>query len=280
MKIGELVKSHIEKIFHYCETFDQEELERLMGKEYSKKTFNINYPFCKDLSLISDKELVRFWKYDYNVNGKVIRVCSQWVIGNKKYFLNYLLSKKIISDKENLNFKEIVQHTPEIKTPGSIIINTPKDDYANLTDINVELRNEALEMSKNYELFYGVEKSIRMLVVEVMRSNYGENWWESKVDYRVKENVARNLEYELDTPHTKRSEHKIDYATFGDLRKIINTNWNVFESKFKRSLKSVNDVMIDLNRIRVPIAHCTPMASKEIKRLEIRVDDWFDLLKK
>jgi hypothetical protein len=37
--------------------------------------------------------------------------------------------------------------------------------------------------------------------------------------------------------------------------------------------------MIDLNRLRVSIAHCTPLAKKEINRLEIRIDDWFDLLK-
>ena len=47
---------------------------------------------------------------------------------------------------------------------------------------------------------------------------------------------------------------------------------------FNRNLISVNEVMVDLNRLRVPIAHCTPLVAKEIKRLEIRIDDWYDLL--
>lgn len=34
-----------------------------------------------------------------------------------------------------------------------------------------------------------------------------------------------------------------------------------------------------LNRLRVPIAHCTPLADKEIKRLDIRIDDWFVISK-
>jgi len=40
----------------------------------------------------------------------------------------------------------------------------------------------------------------------------------------------------------------------------------------------VNETLIDLNRLRVPIAHCTPLAKKEVKRLELRIEDWYDLL--
>ena len=48
---------------------------------------------------------------------------------------------------------------------------------------------------------------------------------------------------------------------------------------FNIKLKSVNEVMIDLNRLIVSIGHSTPLAKKEINRLAIRIDDWYDLLK-
>ncbi|OBX24544.1 hypothetical protein A9996_14820 [Gelidibacter algens] len=154
----------------------------------------------------------------------------------------------------------------------------PESRHTLLDYFDQELKTEAYEMRNCYELFYCLERSIRELVKSTMRDFYGSDWW-TKVEYRVKENVKNNLDYELDTTHTKRSDNEIDYTTFGDLRKIINSNWTIFEEKFERNLSSVNEVMIDLNRIRVSIAHCTPLAQKEIKRLEIRIDDWFGLLK-
>ena len=59
-----------------------------------------------------------------------------------------------------------------------------------------------------------------------------------KNDDRVYKIVSTNLDYELDTSHTKRSKDFIDYTTFGDLRKIINSNWNIFKSRFN-SLQEV-----------------------------------------
>jgi len=50
MTIGELVRAHIKKIFHYCDTVDHEELARLMDEAYSKKKFGIYYPFCTEVS--------------------------------------------------------------------------------------------------------------------------------------------------------------------------------------------------------------------------------------
>ncbi|WP_051238720.1 Swt1 family HEPN domain-containing protein [Gaetbulibacter saemankumensis] len=183
-----------------------------------------------------------------------------------------------------------------LKTYKRFLLNKPKrrgdrsnkvsDRQKTVKQINNNLGNyfdeslklEASSMRYSYELFYCLERSIRQLVKTTLEEEYGENWWR-KIDLRVKENVKNNIEYELDTSHTKRSDQKIDYTTFGDLRKIINTHWNVFGNKFNRNLNSVNEVMIDLNRLRVSIAHCTPLAEKEITRLEIRVDDWFNLLK-
>ena len=51
------------------------------------------------------------------------------------------------------------------------------------------LRNEAADMSKHYELFYCLEKSIRKLVAETLQAQHGENWWDSCVPQAIKENA-------------------------------------------------------------------------------------------
>lgn len=82
---------------------------------------------------------------------------------------------------------------------------------------------------------------------------------------------------EADTGYTRRSEDKIDYTTFGELRQIVKLNWDAFSDKF-RSINAFNNIMITLNTLRVPIAHCTPFAEDEIIRLELTVKDWFRLI--
>ena len=251
MKIGELVKNYIPHILNYCTSTDFRELERLCHKGYSKDTFDINYPFCVKIDDdIMNDESNRFWKQSFQVNRLEYRI-----IDKNKYEELY---QKVVYLPTN----KFSRNVSSVSAPFSS---------------QNKLEVEAMEMSGLYRKFYYLERSIRILIEEVMHESFGDNWWQ-RIDSRVKRNVGNNLDYELDTSHTKRSERRIDYTTFGDLRKIINTHWDVFSVKFKRNLTSVNEVLIDLNCLRVPIAHCSPFVKKEVKCLEIRLDDWNELL--
>lgn len=298
MLIGKLVKDHVKKIFLYCETVDRDELFRLMDKEYSKRIFNIGYPFCKELSLLSEKELVRFWKTDYEVRNKNIRVCSQWVITSKDLFLNYLLSKRIITEQEFIHYQKIVQKKSQIRYISNNLKST-KDDHevpkkkeiVRSNDIlesrsidevfnhfNAKLSEQASLMSEHYKLFYSLERSIRDMISEVMTKEYGKDWWYEKVDRRVRESVIRKIKDEQGTLFTKQSERPIDYALFSELGYIMTYNWDLFSNKFMKDQKVLIRIMTDLNKLRIPIAHCNPFNKKEKELFYLTVGYWFDLL--
>ncbi len=139
-------------------------------------------------------------------------------------------------------------------------------------------RNEGKKMSEHYEVFYCLEKSIRRLVLELMKEMYSENWWDDKVDEEIKKNVDRNIQKEEDSGFTVRSDEKIDYTTFGELSQIVVKNWPAFENIFKKGHKSFQRITNNLNQLRGPIAHCCPLADDEIVRLELTVKDWFRLM--
>lgn len=298
MLIGELVKDHIYKIFQYCETEDRDELFQLMDKEYSKRMFNINFPFCKKVELIiEDGEYVRFWKKDFKVRNKTLRVSSQWVIGNKDLFLDYLLSKKIINEERFLHYQKVVQKNSapishEILMKKEIDQNkfTRQSDILDeeivakrisqresiLLKFDSKIRLEAAEMSQNYELLYCLEKSIRNLVLEVMANKYGFEWWEKKVKFEIKEKVKYNQKNELNTGHTQLSENEIDYTTFGDLRQIIESNWEDFSGLLKNKF-AFNRIMYTLNQLRGPLAHSNYLTEDEVIRLNLTIKDWLRL---
>lgn len=139
------------------------------------------------------------------------------------------------------------------------------------------LRNEAAEMSKHYELFYCLEKSIRKLVAETLQAQHGESWWDTCVPQTIKDNAKANMQREVDSGMTLRSEEEIDFTTFGELSEIVRNNWNSFDALFS-SQKAFTKIMTSLNMLRGPIAHCCPLAEDEIVRLGLTLKDWFRLM--
>lgn len=140
-----------------------------------------------------------------------------------------------------------------------------------------DLRVEASDMSKHYELFYCLEKSIRNLVGDTLRAAHGEAWWTNCVPENVQKNAQNNLQNEIDSGMTIRSESEIDYTTFGELGEIVRKNWDDFDSIFS-SPKAFTKIMKSLNVLRGPIAHCCPLAEDEVVRLSLTVRDWFRLM--
>jgi len=140
-----------------------------------------------------------------------------------------------------------------------------------------ELRVEARDMGKHYELFYCLENSIRRLVAETLESEHGANWWDTCVPEKIKTNVKENMRREIDSGITLRSEDEIDFTTFGELGEIVRSKWASFDTMFS-SEKAFSKIMTNLNVLRNPIAHCCPLAEDEIVRLQLTVRDWFRLM--
>jgi hypothetical protein len=140
-----------------------------------------------------------------------------------------------------------------------------------------DLRVEAAEMGRHYELFYCLERSIRKLVAETLESAHGEKWWDTHVPTNIKDNVKTNIKKEKDSSFTIRSEDEIDYTNFGELGEIVRKNWDNFDASFT-SEKAFTKIMTSLNMLRAPIAHCCVLSEDEIVRLRLTVKDWFRLM--
>ncbi|AWO01855.1 hypothetical protein DLD77_09170 [Chitinophaga alhagiae] len=155
------------------------------------------------------------------------------------------------------------------------LVEVKRKDY--YLQFNADFRKEAKEMAEHYEVFYCLERSIRSLVVQLMKEKYGDNWWELKVPAAIISNVDNNIKREEESGFTQRSELKIDYTTFGELSQIVSGNWDAFADLFKNP-RAFQKIMNSLNLLRGPIAHCCALAEDEIVRLEITVKDWFRLM--
>ena len=137
------------------------------------------------------------------------------------------------------------------------------------------LRREAAMMSRNYQIFYCLENSIRELISERLKEKHGPNWWDSEaVPDCVRKSAEQNQKKEIESGVTPRSTELIDFTNFGELGEIIRSNRDVFDDMFG-DLKAVNKILATLNALRAPIAHCKALAEDEERRLSLGLGDWF-----
>ena len=139
------------------------------------------------------------------------------------------------------------------------------------------LRMEAAEMARSYELFYCLEKTIRLQITELLKENKGADWWnDTVVPQHIFGEVKKRILRERESGITPRSTDQLDYTNFGELGEIIKANWSLFASVFN-NIKAVEKVMSNLNSLRNPIAHCSVLAEDERLRLDLSLRDWFRL---
>lgn len=154
---------------------------------------------------------------------------------------------------------------------------TKKQDDRYYPQFTESVRREAAQMAEHYEIFYCLEKSIRDIVCERLEAEHGATWWGSVVPPNVRDNVKKNVQREEESGITIRSTREIDYTTFGELGEIVRANWQTFSDTFNNE-KAFTKVMGNLNLLRGPIAHCSPLAEDEVVRLRLTLKDWFRLM--
>lgn len=188
----------------------------------------------------------------------------------EKIKLFKLSRDSIEKELENVEKKHNIKIFPQ---------NEIEEDRIFYPQFEEKIRDEAKKMARFYELYYCLERSIRDIIIDIMKYNYGEDWWEKDgiIPEEIKDEANKNMKREMESAMTPRSDEKIDYTTFGQLSEIVKKNWDDFSDLFNNKLGFVR-VMNALNNLRGPIAHCSMLPDSEIRRLELTVEDWFRLM--
>jgi hypothetical protein len=139
------------------------------------------------------------------------------------------------------------------------------------------VRKQAATMSKHYEIFYCLETTLRQTIQAKLVDDFGAAWWNQAVPESVQRSAQDNMKREQDSGVTMRSTEMLDYTTFGELGEIVRSQWDHFSDTFN-SKSAFNKIMANLNTLRAPIAHCSPLADDEVVRLRLTMRDWFRLM--
>ena len=143
-----------------------------------------------------------------------------------------------------------------------------------LAPFGVELRNDALAMSRLYALIYCFENSVRRLISQRLLEQHGATWWADKVPKKIQEFAAARQKDALDNSWLEgQNKDTLAFLEFGHLADIITNNWEDF-SDLVPSQHWLKQRLEELEKARNFIAHNRLLLPGEFQRLEMYVADW------
>lgn len=97
MKIGVIVRTVLRKILEDGKV-SNEEIEKMQTKEYSKETFDIQFPLLQKATLTQGKSPARYYSAPLKVYGEEYFLCSEWyevpANNDRPHLLNWLAVHK------------------------------------------------------------------------------------------------------------------------------------------------------------------------------------------
>ena len=128
-------------------------------------------------------------------------------------------------------------------------------------------------MAVIYTAIHAFENSIRHFVSVAMAETYDANWWQ-EVPERIRKKAATRMENDSRFRwHGSRGGSDIEYCDFGDLSRIIETNWEVFQDVLE-DLGWAKSTLSVLERSRNSVMHGGVLAAQDIERIGMNIRDW------
>jgi HEPN superfamily Swt1-like protein len=144
-----------------------------------------------------------------------------------------------------------------------------------LAPFSVQLRSEAMRMTRVYALIYCFENSVRELIRDRLQEKHGTDWWTSTA-------VPKKIRDQADSRRDKANGNvwlegersdPLQFVDFGGLSDIIIQNWDVFTDLIPTQ-HWLKQRMDELEQARNYIAHNRLLADTEFRRIESYVGDW------
>lgn len=148
-------------------------------------------------------------------------------------------------------------------------------DFQGLPGMSTRQVNEAKRMANEvYPILYVFENSAREIIARVLKSAYGDKWWDKVASASEKNSVAaRKAKEGAEAWHSQRNAHPIYYTDLAELAKIVNRQWKHFKVIFPRA-NWFDGLVDDMAVSRNEVAHMNPIKKDDVKHLESAYAKW------
>lgn len=176
--------------------------------------------------------------------------------------------QKWLDKKAQPAVPELKQERKEIRVPKI------SKRVVDISGLPPNLVDEAKKMGGIYPDLYILENLVRYVVMSVLESKYGSDWWNNRsvVSRKIAEKVEERKHFERENRWVaKRRTHEIFYTDLRNLSSIIATNSREFKKIFANL--EIEAELRKLEPSRNIIAHNNPLPPNEFGRIRLCRDD-------
>ena len=181
----------------------------------------------------------------------------------KQFVFRGLLGKHAVGDMQTTG----VLHRPEVTQ-------TDRQQGDLFVSVQEYIRGASLQMQSAYRLLFILENIVPDLIATRFAEPDGPEWFDKRATTQMKAKVEqRKQQEEKNQWHAGRNKGNIYYLDFGDLSRLITSNWSIFEDLLPNQ-SWVQSRLDEAERSRNVIAHTNILTSDEVARLEMYLRDW------
>ena len=163
-------------------------------------------------------------------------------------------------------------------TPTEVIKVMKVPDMPDLTSPNLtdKIFIDARKMAEAYYYLYLFENSLRIFIIDILSTTYGDSWWENKTNLKIRDKARKRIaKEEKNRWHSSRGAHPIFYVDIDDLKKIIIRNQSDFEPLLPENpiewlTQRINEIELSRNII----AHHNPLGNDDIEQVKRYFRQW------
>lgn len=226
------------------------------------KEINVkNVSLLNEDTLCCDFYAISKNSYDIKLEMSSIVGCINGIFRNNTYenvdLRNYAI-RAFDKDDNQLLYALSTKSTAELVGTGKSI-----EWFANTI---FQENTEDYRLSQAKKIISEIENGLREVVKIKLRNKFGDDWWENALNNKLGKDVKDVYFNQFEIQCTD-GDILIAYTYTLQLKKIILTHFNLFESYFK-SINLFESSMDNLNKIRREEAHNRPISQLELKELE------------
>lgn len=172
--------------------------------------------------------------------------------------------------------KTLEKEIPEIDYSSTLV----NDDETEL-ELPTKFLIEAEKTTDAFKWLFAFENDLREELREILEENFKVKEWLEKItlDEETKKIINKRITAEQESLSSSRiNSDVLDFCTLPEIKEIIVQNWDLFKENYPRGTRFTANIIRDINRYRIIVAHFSELSDADKQILKDRIIRFYNPL--
>ena len=172
--------------------------------------------------------------------------------------------------------KNLEKEIPEINYSSTLV-----NELETELELPPEYLRQAEKTVESFKWLFAFENDLREQTRETLEEKYSDGNWLEKVnlDDETKKEIGKRVKNEQDSLSSSRiNSDELDFCTLPEISSIITKNWDLFKEDYPRGSRFIDNILRDINRHRVTVAHFSELSNSDKQNLKDKLIRFYNPL--